>query len=128
MDFSVLFFGYCFTNTPVLPLTHSPPLPQFVCLLICQFPSLIFSFTPPCQSLCKSPSVHVCLSVCVSPSLVSTPSARSIFVQISNINHSVPSSPLRLLHPPSSVLVHLGVSQHSRAAGVSKFTQAATDR
>lgn len=74
MEFSLsLFFDCCHPPTSQGCLWHPHPLlPQFVCLYICHFLPLIFSFSP---SVSKSPSVRVCLSVSVSPSLVSAPHA-----------------------------------------------------
>lgn len=74
------------------------------------------SLTPSPYDSHSSPSVHVCLSV-------SALYACCISLQISNTNHSSPSIPSQLLRPPPSILVRLGVSQHWRAPGISRFTQ-----
>lgn len=136
--FFCFFLSLLSTNTPGLSLTPSPPAPT-VCLsvhLSISFPH--FLFHSPCQSLSKSPSVHVCLSVSDSSSLASTLSAHWISLQISSVNHSFPPFPRRLLRRPPSILAHLVVSQHWWTAGVSRFTRgsdpcwqsrrAATDR
>lgn len=88
--------------TPTHTHTHTPTVCLSVHLSV-SFPHFLFYF--PCQSLAKSPSVHLCLFVSVS--LVSANSAHCLSLQISNMNHSSPliptpsPSPLHL-HPCSS--------------------------
>lgn len=99
-DYCFFFFlFFLITEHPGVPLAPLPSAPT-VCLSVHLSTSIPqFFFHSPCQLSSKSPSVHVCLSVSISPSLVSTLCAYCIFVQISSKNHSCPLFPLRPPHP-----------------------------